>query len=79
MPGFEIQTAVLEARAEAAAKVEGLQIERDFARGEAARYKRRHLLVTRALTWALVTLVPATIALSVVILWLVQQLGARQC
>ena len=64
----DTRIAFMEGRAESAAKIEGLVIERDLARCEARRYRRRHASATKALTWALVVLALVVVGVAVMLM-----------
>jgi hypothetical protein len=64
----DTRIAFMEGRAESAAKIEGLVIERDLARCEVERYRRRHKSATKAFAGALVVLVPAVVGLAVTLM-----------
>ncbi len=64
----DTRIAYMEGRAESAAKIDGLLIELEFARAATDRYRRRHEMATRALTWALVVLVPVVVGMGVTLL-----------
>lgn len=66
--------AEIESGAERAAKLDSLQIQLDFARADAARYRRLHQMASRALTWALVVFVPVSLSLA---MWVMVLKGGR--